>query len=77
MHYSDRLHSYGLSNVFRDIIDNPQVYVIEDKRVDSMEEYFNRWYADPEDGASAIRYEPVDEVDGYQIWSVVRSGEAD
>ena len=73
----DRLHSYGLSNVFRDIIDNPQVYVIEDKRGDSMEEYFNRWYADPEDGASAIRYEPVDEVDGYKIWSVVRSGEAD
>ena len=68
----DRLKAYDLDNVFGDVIDNENVYVIEDKRVESMEEYFNRWYADPADPSTKIHYEAVDKVDGYQIWQVVR-----
>lgn len=71
----EKLSAYELKNVFGDIIDNPTVYVIEDKRVKSMEKYFNRWYADPADPSKVIRYEPVDEVDGYQIWRVTTEPE--
>ena len=71
----EKLSAYELKNVFGDIIDNPTVCVIEDKRVKSMEKYFNRWYADPADPSKVIRYEPVDEVDGYQIWRVTTEPE--
>ncbi|MBQ9014753.1 MAG: hypothetical protein IJ109_01410 [Firmicutes bacterium] len=67
----DRLKAYDLNNVFSDVIDNESVYVIEDKRVDQMEEYFNRWYGDPQDPSRRISYKPAGEVDGYQIWQVV------
>lgn len=72
---TDRLGAYDLTNVFGDIIDNDLVYVIEDKRVSSMEEYFNRWYGGSGDGEYTIRYEPVDQVDGYRIWKVVSTSQ--
>lgn len=62
-----RLQGYDLSNVFGDIIDNDAVYVIEDRNVDRMEQYFNKWYA-PDRSGYRIAFVPVDTVDGYAIW---------
>lgn len=65
----EKMKGLGLDNVFGDIIGNEKVYVIEDRNVDRMEDYFNKWYG--EEG-KPISYEPVDEVDGFRIWHVVR-----
>ena len=66
----DRMEAYQLENLFEDIIDNENVYVIEKKNVDRMEEYFNKWYGDK--GKGKIKYHKVKEVDGKEIWQVVR-----
>ena len=64
-----RLAAYGLNDLFEGIIDNDKVYVIEDKNVERMEEYLNKWYSDSVEGRE-IRYVKKDEVDGYSIWKV-------
>lgn len=65
----EKMKTFGLDNVFGDIIDNKKVYVIEDRNVDRMEDYFNKWYG--KEGGK-VTYEAVDEVDGFRIWKVVR-----
>ena len=67
----DRMGEYAMSNVFGDTIDNNKVYVVENKNVDRMEEYMNRWYRAYTGAGRAILYDPVDEVDGYKIWQVI------
>ena len=64
-----RMATYGLDNLFEDIIDNKDVYVIDNRNVDRMEEYLEKWYG--RDG-STIRYDKVKDVDGTVIWQVVR-----
>ena len=65
----EKMKARDLNNVFGDIIDNESVYVIEGRNKDRMEEYFTRWYGDEN---TQICYESAGEVDGYELWQVVR-----
>lgn len=64
----DRLKNYGLSNMFGDIIDNDDVYVVEQKNIDELTEYFDKWYKRKAPGG--VQFVQVDEVAGMKIWQV-------
>ena len=64
-----KLKKNGLNNVFGDIIDNKQVYVIDMKdNVPMMEEYYNKWYK--EEG-KVIKYRHVTDIESFSIYQVV------
>ncbi len=64
----DHLKAYGLNNMFGDIIDNDRVYVVEQKNMQKLEKYFNKWYG--QDGKE-ITFVLEDEIAGQKIWQVV------
>ena len=68
-----RMNDYGLDDLFEDIIDNENVYVIDSRNVERMEEYLSKWYGKGNGGRGKIEYRKTDEVDGTVIWQVVRS----
>ncbi len=65
----DHMKAYGLKNVFSDIINNEDVYVVEQKNVDQLEKYFNKWYGSAD---KVIYFKKVDEVAGQNIWQVLK-----
>ncbi|MCQ2546193.1 MAG: hypothetical protein MJ161_01425 [Clostridia bacterium] len=65
---SDKMAAYGLSNTFADLIDNDRAFIFEDKNVDRLTEYMNKWYAD---GNTAILLEKTGEVGGHSLWKMV------
>lgn len=67
---NDRMKEYGLNNVFSDIIDNEDVYVIDNSNAEKMEDYLNRWYGKDLNGKK-VRYEKVDDIGGSKFWRVV------
>ncbi|MBR0127572.1 MAG: hypothetical protein IJL99_04860 [Firmicutes bacterium] len=64
----DKLARYDLNNTFGDLIDNPKAFVFEDKNIDKLMTYFNKWYG----GDGEIVFEHVDEIAGHDLWSVKR-----
>ncbi|GEM_PF-1863351 len=64
-----KLAQYGLNNTFGDLIDNEKAFVFEDKNVDRLTKYFNKWYG-PQ--TKMIYLEHVDTVAGHDLWKVVR-----
>lgn len=62
---SDRMSKYNLTNLFGDIIDRDNVYVIENHNIQRLTEYFNKWYGCEE---KTIIFEPVIEIEGYHIY---------
>lgn len=65
-----KLEAYGLDNMFGDAIDNDNVLFIENRHISELTEYFNRWYARPEE---RILLEEVAVIDGNHLWRVVNT----
>lgn len=61
----DRMGRYGLSNLFGNIIDRENIYIVENRNLDRLTEYFNKWYGNDE---KSIIFELVEEFDGYHIY---------
>lgn len=63
----EKLKTYGLRNLYGDIIDNDRVYVIDNGDIKKRESFFNSHYGKPD---KKIYYHLIDEVGGLKIWQV-------
>jgi hypothetical protein len=66
-YFLDKLQKYGLSNVYGDIIDNENVYVIDNNDILPKEKFFTDHYAK---SGEHIYYDFVDEIGGYKLWQI-------
>lgn len=65
----EALGKYGIYNPVKDLIDNPDVLYVGNGKKKILTEYFNKWYCGK---GESIFFRKVDEVDGTDIYRVVR-----
>ena len=65
--YIEMLENAGINNLYTDIIDNDNIYLIDNGDIDMLVTYLNEQYGD------TVSYEHilVDIVDGFNIYKVV------
>lgn len=64
------LNRYNIENPVKDIIDNENAFYVGNARLDSVREYYNKWYGTEN---SSIELVQVNEVAGKKVWKIVRS----
>lgn len=62
------LDRYGIGNPVKDILDNPDAYLIGDYKKGMLIDYYNRWYGDEN---TEIVFEKADEVAGNNVYRIV------
>jgi len=62
-----KLQAFGLQNIYSDVIDKSNIYIVDNFNTDIAEQYFNDHYA--KDG-QAITFKLVDTIGGFNIWQV-------
>ena len=62
------LDRYGSGNPVKDILDNPDAYLIGDYKKGMLIDYYNRWYGDEN---TEIVFEKADEIAGNNVYRIV------
>lgn len=65
--YIEMLNNAGINNLYVDIIDNDNLYLIDDRDIDMLVTYLNEQYGDN----ASYGYTLVDNIDGFNIYKVV------
>lgn len=63
----------GVYNPVKELIDDPDMVFVGDYKLAELKEYYNKWYCGENE---AIDFVKIDEVDGINLYNVVRRGRA-
>ncbi len=64
--YTQKMEAHGITNPYRDVINNDSIYLVDDNNIDLTLKYIRQYY---DSSAQAVFIKTIGNVDVYQIRS--------